>query len=107
MSAVAVEGPHALAFLELVMANTAARLVDNEAQYSYILRENGVAFDDAYVYRFGEERYMVVVNAGNYEQDMAWFEAVNQVTAADGRCSMVDAAPWWADVGAGAGSSVH
>ena len=33
MSAVAVEGPNALAFLELTMANTAARLTDNEAQY--------------------------------------------------------------------------
>lgn len=34
MSAVAVQGPHALAFLEMTMANTAARLVNNEAQYS-------------------------------------------------------------------------
>eukprot|EP00730_Choanoeca_flexa_P019121 TRINITY_DN9332_c0_g1_i1.p1 TRINITY_DN9332_c0_g1~~TRINITY_DN9332_c0_g1_i1.p1 ORF type:complete len:1095 (+),score=303.67 TRINITY_DN9332_c0_g1_i1:124-3408(+) len=78
MSAVAVEGPHALPFLETVMANTAARLVDNEAQYSYLLRENGVALDDAYVYRFNQERYMVVFNAGNFEQDMAWLNAVNQ-----------------------------
>eukprot|EP00045_Choanoeca_perplexa_P017355 m.249738 g.249738 ORF g.249738 m.249738 type:complete len:1092 (-) comp17514_c0_seq1:2974-6249(-) len=77
MSAIAVEGPYALTFLETVMANTAARLIDNEAQYSYILRENGVALDDAYVYRFGAEKYMVVVNAGNFEQDMAWLEAVN------------------------------
>lgn len=34
MSAVAFQGPHALSFLELVLANTAARLANNEAQYS-------------------------------------------------------------------------
>lgn len=34
MSAVAFQGPHALAFLEMVLANSAARLIDNEAQYT-------------------------------------------------------------------------
>lgn len=40
MSAVAVQGPNALPFVETVLANSAARLVDNEAQYTCVHLEN-------------------------------------------------------------------
>jgi len=78
MSALEVTGPNALPFLESVFANAASRLVDNEAQYSYMLRENGLALDDLYVYRINREKFMVVVNAGNFEQDWDWLTAVNE-----------------------------
>lgn len=78
MSAVAFEGPNALAFIETVMANSAARLVDNEAQYSYMLREDGTALDDLYVYRLKQDKFYIVFNAGNFERDFAWINAVNE-----------------------------
>lgn len=45
-----------------------------------MLGSNGVAYDDAYVYRLGPENFVVVFNAGNYERDIAWFNAVNEVS---------------------------
>ena len=78
MSALNVSGPNALAFLEMVVANAASRLVNNEAQYSYLVRETGQALDDLYVYRINREKFMVVVNAGNFEQDWSWLTAVNE-----------------------------
>lgn len=78
MSALEVSGPNALPFLETVFANAASRLMDNEAQYSYMLRETGLALDDLYVYRINREKFMVVVNAGNFEQDWSWLTAVNE-----------------------------
>eukprot|EP00043_Microstomoeca_roanoka_P020419 m.248122 g.248122 ORF g.248122 m.248122 type:complete len:1120 (-) comp17161_c7_seq1:125-3484(-) len=78
MSAISVKGPQALAFIETTMANTAARLVDNEAQYSYMIREDGTALDDAYVYRFNREHFMIVFNASNFERDFAWLTKVNE-----------------------------
>ncbi|MCZ7643782.1 MAG: serine hydroxymethyltransferase [Planctomycetota bacterium] len=78
MSALEVAGPYALAFLECCLANAASRLIDNEAQYSYLLREDGAALDDLYVYRIAHDRFMVVVNAGNFERDFAWLNAVNE-----------------------------
>ncbi|MCK6474548.1 MAG: serine hydroxymethyltransferase [Planctomycetes bacterium] len=77
MSALDVRGPNALPFLEAVLANTATRLVPGEAQYSYILTPDGIALDDLYVYRLGVEHFMIVVNAGNADRDIAWFKAVN------------------------------
>lgn len=78
MSALEVSGPNALPFLETVFANAASRLIDGEAQYSYMLRETGLALDDLYVYRINREKFMVVVNAGNFEQDWSWLTAVNE-----------------------------
>ena len=52
MSALEVSGPNALPFLETVFANSASRLINGEAQYSYMLRETGLALDDLYVYRY-------------------------------------------------------
>jgi glycine hydroxymethyltransferase len=78
MSALEVSGPNALPFLEVVFANAASRLINNEAQYSYMLRETGQALDDLYVYRINREKFMVVVNAGNFEQDWSWLTAVNE-----------------------------
>ena len=37
-----------------------------------MLNENGGIVDDLVVYRFGENRYMAVVNAANREKDVTW-----------------------------------
>lgn len=78
MSALEVRGPLALPFLEVALANCVSRLIDGEAQYSYMLLPEGKALDDLYVYRHNRERFMVVVNAANAERDIAWLQAVNQ-----------------------------
>ncbi len=41
------------------------------AQYCIIPDEDGGAVDDAYLYRFEEERFLLVVNAANTEKDLA------------------------------------
>ncbi len=68
-----VEGAGALAFLQGLVPNNVARLTDHQALYSQILRPDGGTLDDLIIYRMGEDRYMVVVNAGTMEKDCAWF----------------------------------
>ena len=68
-----VEGPDALDFLQGLVPNDVSRLVDNQALYSQICRPDGGTLDDLIIYRLGENRYMVVVNAGTMEKDWAWF----------------------------------
>ena len=43
----------------------------NQAQYAIIPNERGGAVDDAYLYRFEEDRYLLVVNAANTDKDLA------------------------------------
>lgn len=67
------EGPAALDFLQGLVPNDVSRLVDNQALYSQICRPDGGTLDDLIIYRLGENRYMIVVNAGTMEKDWAWF----------------------------------
>jgi aminomethyltransferase len=72
MGEVEVEGPGALAFLQLVLSNDVAKVEIGGAQYSCLCQEDGGVIDDLFVYRLGGDRYLVVTNASNHEVDLAW-----------------------------------
>ncbi|MDR1068651.1 MAG: glycine cleavage system aminomethyltransferase GcvT [Clostridiales Family XIII bacterium] len=77
-----VSGPEAVAFLQRVLTNNAEALDVGEAQYTLIPNENGGARDDAYLYRFVEDSYLLVVNAANAEQDLDYLtEAIGEFDA--------------------------
>lgn len=75
MGRVAVHGADALPFLQHVLTNNAAGLDVEEAQYTLIPTETGGAVDDAYLCRFVEDEYLLVVNAANRPKDLAHLEA--------------------------------
>jgi aminomethyltransferase len=65
-----VRGADALAFLQQVLTNNAAALEIGESQYTIVQNVEGGAIDDAYLYRFVEDEYLLVVNASN--RDIDW-----------------------------------
>jgi aminomethyltransferase len=67
-----VEGAGALDLLQSWVPNNVARLAINQALYTQICRPDGGTLDDLIIYRLGDERYMVVVNAGTADKDWAW-----------------------------------
>lgn len=67
-------GKDTLNFLQHVLTNNAMALDIGESQYTLIQNENGGAIDDAYLYRFKKDEYLLVVNASNREKDVAHFE---------------------------------
>lgn len=71
MGRILVDGPEMVPFLQHVLTSNVAALDINQAQYAIIPDENGGAVDDAYLYRFEEDRYLLVVNAANAEKDLA------------------------------------
>ena len=68
------KGRDTLPFLQHVLTNNAAALEIFESQYTLIQNEAGGAIDDAYLYRFKKEEYLLVVNASNRERDVAHFK---------------------------------
>jgi aminomethyltransferase len=66
-----VEGPGALAALQHLTTNDAAGLEVGQIQYSVLCYPNGTIVDDLTVYRMGDARYMITVNAGNIDKDWA------------------------------------
>lgn len=65
-----VAGPDQVAFLQHVLSSNVLALDLNQAQYAIIPDENGGAVDDAYLYRFEEGKYFLVINAGNIDKDL-------------------------------------
>ncbi|MBX2965496.1 MAG: glycine cleavage system aminomethyltransferase GcvT [Cyclobacteriaceae bacterium] len=72
-----VKGPKALDLIQRVTSNDAAKLVDGQAQYSCLPNEKGGIVDDLIVYKFKDEDYLLVVNAGNIEKDWNWISQFN------------------------------
>ncbi|WP_092236176.1 glycine cleavage system aminomethyltransferase GcvT [Desulfobacula phenolica] len=68
-----ISGKDRLPFLQRVLTNNAGALEVGESQYTIIPDENGHAVDDAYLYRFHEDNYLLVVNASNREKDWNHF----------------------------------
>ncbi|MBW1636986.1 MAG: glycine cleavage system aminomethyltransferase GcvT [Deltaproteobacteria bacterium] len=68
------KGRNAVPFLQHVLTNNAMALNIGESQYTLIQNENGGAIDDAYLYRFKKDEYLLVVNASNRIKDVAHFE---------------------------------
>jgi aminomethyltransferase len=66
------EGAQALEFLQSMVPNNVARLQENQALYTQICRPDGGTLDDLLIYQLGEQRYMIVVNAGTTAKDWAW-----------------------------------
>jgi aminomethyltransferase len=64
-----VAGGEALPFLQQVLTNNAAALNVGEAQYTMIPDAAGGAMDDAYLYRFFPDEFLLVVNASNRQKD--------------------------------------
>jgi aminomethyltransferase len=67
-----VEGPGALAALQHLTTNDVAALNVGQVQYSLLCYPNGTIVDDLTVYRLGDDRYMLTVNAGTIDKDWAW-----------------------------------
>jgi aminomethyltransferase len=76
MGRLVISGQEALQFLQYVLSNNAAGLEVEEGQYTMIPNEQGGAIDDAYLYRFIEDEYLLVVNAANREKDWEYFQSV-------------------------------
>jgi len=75
MGEIWVEGRGAIDFVNRLTTNDVRNLVDGQAHYSALTNDNGGVVDDLLVYRFAEERLLLVVNAGTTEKDWEWIRS--------------------------------
>lgn len=76
MGEIEVRGANALALVQLLTTNDAARLVDGQVQYSALCYAEGGVVDDVTLYRHSPDHYLFCVNAANTDKDFAWMEQV-------------------------------
>jgi len=75
-----IKGRSATRFLQHTLTNNAEALnpADIGAQYTILANDTGGAIDDAFLYRFDEEGYLLVVNAANRGKDWAHLTRVSE-----------------------------
>jgi aminomethyltransferase len=73
-----IRGAQALDFLQFLTPNDVAKLKVGRAQYSMLPNAQGGLVDDIYLYRTGEQEYLMVVNAANIDKDWAHLRALAQ-----------------------------
>jgi aminomethyltransferase len=72
MGEIQFRGPGSLAAVQHITMNDASRLKDGQAHYSALLTPQGTFIDDILVHRLGDNDYLLVVNAGTTDKDLAW-----------------------------------
>ena len=75
MGEITFKGPTALKTLNHILANDFTGMKIGRVRYSVMCNEHGGCVDDVLVYKFGEEDYLVVVNASNRHKDYAHMAA--------------------------------
>ena len=94
MGRLLVEGPQRKEFLQHMLTSNVSALDLNMAQYCIIPNENGGAVDDAYLYLFQEDNYLLVVNAANIDKDL---EHLNRALAGFD-CTITNISDQWASI---------
>ena len=72
MGEIEIAGADALAAVQRITSNDAAKLKIGQAQYSGLMLPNGAFVDDLLVYRLAPDHFLLVVNASNVAKDFAW-----------------------------------
>lgn len=72
MGEVEVTGEEAFQFIQNLVTNDLNKIGDNNVLYSLMCYENGGVVDDLLIYRFGQNDFLLVVNASNVDKDYEW-----------------------------------
>ena len=75
MGEILFTGPTALNTLNHLLTNDFTDMPEGRVRYSVMCNEKGGVIDDLVVYKFGDEEYLVVVNAANRHKDYAHMAA--------------------------------
>ena len=72
MGDIQLRGPGSLAAVQHLCMNDASMLAVGQAQYSAMLTPGGTFVDDVVMHKLSDNDYLIVINAGTREKDVAW-----------------------------------
>ena len=74
MGQLIVSNPAAAEWLNTILTNNIEKLEIGQGQYTFLLNERGGVIDDLIIYRIGEQKFLLVVNAARTDEDIAWLD---------------------------------
>lgn len=88
MGEIEITGKNALETVQRLTTNDISKMSIGEIKYSPMCNENGGVVDDLLIYKRGENKYLLVINASNIEKDYKFMRENNIYEAA--LCDMSD-----------------
>ncbi|MCK4919447.1 MAG: glycine cleavage system aminomethyltransferase GcvT, partial [Bacteroidales bacterium] len=76
-----VKGKNARNLVQNITSNDVDKLESGRIQYSCFPNGEGGIVDDLLVYKYEEEKYLLVVNGANIEKDWEWVQKCNTINA--------------------------
>jgi aminomethyltransferase len=74
MGQLLVDGAAAGEWLNTMLTNNINKLDVGMGQYTFLLNDRGGIIDDLIVYRIGEQKFLLIVNAARAEEDFVWLQ---------------------------------
>ena len=71
MGEIFVSGKDSLAYLQTLVPQDIAKIIDNKAKYCQFTTQTAGIVDDLFVYKLGENDYLLIVNASRVDDDFA------------------------------------
>ena len=93
-----ISGPDAAALLELICATSVSKLVVGRGRYTFMLREDGLVFDDGTVWRLGEDRYLLTSSTGGADRMATHISYVRQFLCPQFKVSVVNVQEHYAGI---------
>ena len=93
-----ISGPDAAAFLEIICATSVAKLAVGRGRYTFMLREDGLAFDDGTVWRLAENRYLLTSSTGGADRMATHISYVRQYLCPQMQVSAVNVQEHYAGI---------
>ena len=83
MGQINLHGPDSLSFLQHLLPRDLNTMQIGQLAYAVMCTDRGGVVDDLAVYKLGEERYLLVVNASRLEEDVSWITRQVEFRPAD------------------------
>lgn len=74
MGEVLVTGDDATRFVNYIFSNDVTAAQPGQCLYGMMLNDHGGVVDDLLVYKFSENKYLLVINASNIDKDEEWIQ---------------------------------
>ncbi len=91
-----IAGPDAAALLEVVCATSVRKLKVGRGRYTFMLREDGLVFDDGTVWRLEEQRFLLTSSTGGADRMDAHLAYARCVLAPSLKAAIANVQEHWA-----------
>jgi methylglutamate dehydrogenase subunit C len=85
-----VSGPDAARLLEIICATSVSKLAVGRGRYTFMLREDGLVFDDGTVWRLADNRYLLTSSTGGADRMAGHISYIRQVLHPELRVSAIN-----------------